>query len=90
MHSGHGGCSPQLVDPECASGDHTPSIPVLLVANQSGQEILQHLSLSNVTLSPFTPPSIPIDPSAAITMVIAVLTVLLASYMANTPFEFLQ
>lgn len=79
-----------MVDPECASGDHTPSIPVLLVANQSGQEILEHLTSSNVTLSPFTPPSVPIDPSAAVTMAIAVLTVLLASYMANTPFEFLR
>lgn len=63
---------------------------MLLVANQSGQEILEHLTSSNVTLSPFTPPSVPIDPSAAVTMAIAVLTVLLASYMANTPFEFLR
>lgn len=80
----------QLVDPVCGRGDPTPSIPVLLVANESGWEILNTLLLTNLTLAPFTPPSVPFDPAAIVTLLIAVVTVVLGSYTANTPFDFLR
>lgn len=82
--------SMQLVDPVCGRGDPTPSIPVLLVANESGWEILNALLLTNLTLTPFTPPSMPFDPAAIVTLLIAVVTVMLGSYLANTPFDFLR
>ena len=82
--------SVQLVEPVCGRGDHTPSIPVLLVANDSGWDILTTLSLTNLTLSPFTPLSTPFDPASMVTLLIAVVTVLLGSYIANSPFQFLK
>ena len=47
-------------------------------------------SLSNPNLTIYTPFLPPLDPSAALIFVIAVTTVLLASYLANTPWEFLR
>lgn len=74
----------------CGRGDPTPSIPVLLVANESGWEILNTLSLTNLTLAPFAPAPAPLDPAAIVTLFIAVVTVTLGSYIANTPFDFLR
>ena len=48
----------------------------------------QSLSHPNLTLYTLSPP--PLDPSAALIFIIAVTTVLLASYLANTPWEFLR
>ena len=80
----------QLVDPVCGIDDPTPSIPVLLVTNQSGWDILETLSITNLTLSPFTPHSVPFDPATLVTLLIAVVTVVLGSYIANSPFQFLR
>lgn len=74
----------------CGRGDPTPSIPVLLVANESGWDILTTLSLTNLTLAPFAPPPPPFDPAVIVTLTIAVVTVMLGSYIANTPFDFLR
>jgi len=60
---------------------------VVITSNTSGEAIL---SLSNPNLTIYTPSPPPLDPSAAIIFVIAVTTVLLASYLANTPWEFLR
>ena len=80
----------QLVEPVCDSGDRTPSIPVLLVSNDSGWDILHSLSAANLSLGPFTPPPTTFDPSAIVTLLIAVVTVVLGSYVANSPFKFLR
>ena len=81
----------QSVEPVCDHGDNsTPSIPVLLVTNGSGWDILHAITLSNLTLAPFTPHSVPFDPAAAVTLLIAVVTVVLGSYIANSPFEFMR
>lgn len=80
----------QLVEPVCGRGDPTPSIPVLLVSNESGWDILSTLSLTNLTLAPFAPPPATFDPAVIVTLLIAVVTVVLGSYIANTPFDFLR
>ena len=48
----------------------------------------QALNHSNLTV--YTPPGVPLDPSAALIFLIAVTTVVLGSYLANTPWEFLR
>ena len=74
----------------CGSGNHTPSIPVLLVGNSSGWDIIHTLTNHTLTLSPYSPPPTTFDPSAIVTIFIAVVTVVLGSYIANSPFKFLR
>lgn len=74
----------------CDDGDHTPSIPVLLVTNDSGWNILHTLTVTNLTLAPYIPLTTVFDPAAIITLLIAVVTVVLGSYIANTPFQFMR
>jgi signal peptide peptidase-like protein 2B len=78
------------VEPVCALRNHTPSIPVLLVSNATGWSILHSLSLFNLTLGPFVPPPATFDPSAIVTLIVAVVTVVLGSYIANSPFKFMR
>ena len=80
----------QWVEPVCALRNHTPSIPVLLVSNATGWSILHSLSLFNLTLGPFVPPPATFDPSAIVTLIVAVVTVVLGSYIANSPFKFMR
>lgn len=81
----------QSVEPVCGHGDNsTPSIPVLLVTNESGWDIIRTITLTNLTLAPFTPHPVPFDPAAVVTLLIAVVTVVLGSYIANSPFEFMR
>ena len=81
---------PQLVDMVCDDGDHTPSIPVLLVTNTSGWNILHTMTLTNLTLGPYSPNNTVFDPAAIITLLIAIVTVVLGSFIANTPFQFMR
>ena len=80
----------QLVQPACGRSDHTPTIPVLLVSNETGYHILTALWQANVTVAPYAPPLVSIDPAAMITLIIAIATVILGSYFANTPFDFMR
>ena len=80
----------QSVEPVCSHGDHIPTIPVLLVTNESGRDILHTLTVTNLTLAPFTPPPVTFDPAAIVTLFVAVVTVVLGSYIANTPFQFMR
>lgn len=80
----------QSVEPVCNKEDHTPTIPVLLVTNESGWDILHTLTLTNLTLAPFTPHPVIFDPAAIVILIIAVVTVVLGSYIANSPFQFMR
>ena len=81
-----------LVNPvdQCYRSDYTPTIPVLLVSNETGYHILAALWQANITVAPYTPPLVLIDPAAGITMIVAIATVILGSYFANRPFEFMR
>ena len=52
--------------------------------------IQEQYNSSPVYLSAFTPYSPPADPSSIVIFLTAVITVLLASFIANSPFEFLR